>query len=77
MPLRIAAIGIGYVLYRALEGDHSVVTALFVAFGTVILLYSAINRYGLWRKERSGMLQVGQTILGLGLLGIGLVLLLG
>ncbi len=76
MILRIAVIGAAYLLYRVLERSNPFVESLFVGLGFLIVAYSVINRYGLWRKERSGMLQVGQTILGLGLMAIGLGLIL-
>lgn len=74
-PLRVAIIALGYGLYRLLEDRYTVVSALFVGAGAVMVAYALVNRYGLRRSARSGMMQVGQTILGLGLIGIGLYLI--
>lgn len=75
MPLRLAVVVGGYALYRWLESRYSIVASLFVAAGAVVVAYSLVNRYGLWRRDRMGLLQVGQTILGLGLIGIGIYLI--
>lgn len=75
-PLRLAVIAGGYGLYRLIEDRYSVVSALLVGSGAVMVAYALVNRYGLRRSDRSGLLQVGQTILGLGLIGVGLYLLL-
>ena len=74
--LRIVSIGLAYALYRWLETDHGAGAALLVAAGSLVVSYSLINRYGLRRRERSGLLQVGQTILGLGLVAAGLLVIL-
>lgn len=76
MPLRIAVIAVAYGIYRALEASNRAFPSALIAVGLIILAYSLINRYGLWRRDRSGLLQVGQTILGLGLLALGIVLVL-
>lgn len=76
MVLRIVVIGAAYLIYRVLQRNNPVAESLLVGLGFLIVAYSVINRYGLWRKERSGMLQVGQTILGSGLIAIGLGLIL-
>lgn len=75
MPIRLAVVVLGYVLYRWLEDRYSIAASLFVAAGTIMVAYALVNRYGLWRRDRMGLLQVGQTILGLGLIGIGIYLI--
>lgn len=74
--LRVAAVAAAYGLYRWLESSHEIVPSAFVAFGSLLVLYTVITRYGTWRRDRSGMMQVGQTALGLGLIGAGIVAML-
>jgi hypothetical protein len=75
MPLRIAAVFLGYVIYLVLE-EGKVVGPAFVGFGSVVLLWAIIDRYATWRRDRSGLMQVGSTILGLAFIAIGLYLVL-
>ena len=75
VPLKVASVVIGYIIYRVLL-DDAVAGPLFVAAGFVILAYALINRWTMWQRDRSGMLQAGTTILGLGLLGLGALVLL-
>lgn len=75
MPLRIGAVFLGYVIYLVLE-QGKVIGPAFVGFGSVILLWAIIDRYATWRRDRSGLMQVGSTILGLALIAIGLLLVL-
>jgi hypothetical protein len=49
---------------------------VFVGVGFVVLAYATVNRLTQWRRDRSGLLQVGTAILGLGLLGLGALLIL-
>jgi uncharacterized membrane protein YidH (DUF202 family) len=74
--LRVALVGIAYLIYRGVESSHGVVASAFIGFGFLLVAYAAVTRYGTWRRERSGLLQVGQTILGLGLVVTGLVMIL-
>lgn len=76
MALRLAIVLACYALYRLLEPEHGVMPAVFVGTGVLIFVYTLIDRYALWRRERSGMMQVAQTILGIGLALTGLVLIL-
>ncbi|MGH2754288.1 MAG: hypothetical protein ACRDLB_07610 [Actinomycetota bacterium] len=75
VPLKVGAVLIGYLLYRILLEDE-VAGPLFVAAGFVVLAYAVINRSTTWSRDRSGMLQAGTTILGLGLLVLGALVLL-
>ena len=77
IPLKGVAVLIAYVIYRALLGDDDRIAGpLLVAVGFAVLAYAMINRWTQWRRERSGLLQVGTTILGLGLMVLGAVLVL-
>lgn len=73
IPMRIVAIVGAYLLYRVLEARHAA-GAAFTGAGVGLLALMLIDRYTLWRHKPLGLLQVGATILGLGLLGIGLYL---
>ena len=75
IPLRIGAAILAYVLYRVLL-DEKVIPPVFIAFGALLVAGTLIDRWTLRRRETSGLLQVGTTILGLGLLGIGIYLYL-
>ncbi|HEU4480432.1 MAG TPA: hypothetical protein VFS18_00980 [Actinomycetota bacterium] len=75
MPLRIGAVFVAYALYRVAAGT-SAAGALFLGGGFVLVAWVTIDRYTMWRRDRSGLLQVGSFILGLGLLGLGLYLVL-
>ena len=77
VPLKVAAVVIGYVLYRVLfSGGEGIAGPVFVGVGFVVLAYATVNRLTQWRSDRSGLLQVGTAILGLGLLGLGALLIL-
>jgi CHASE2 domain-containing sensor protein len=71
MPLRIAAVAVAYILYRVLEKTGPVGAAL-IGLGSTLVAWTLIERYATWRRDRSGMMQVGTTILGLCFIGIGL-----
>ena len=77
IPLKVVAVLISYFIYRALLGDDDRIAGpLLVAVGFAVLAYAMVNRWTQWRRERSGLLQVGTTILGLGLMVLGAVLVL-
>lgn len=75
IPLRVAVIIGAYALYFFL-GDTDTMGSIFVGLGTLLLGLALVDRWTLRRDKRSGLLQVGMTILGLGLLGLGLSYLL-
>ena len=75
IPLRIAAVIVGYIVYRVLA-DEGVMGPAFIGFGTAFMGFVLVDRYATWRRDRSGLLQVGTTILALGLLGLGAYLML-
>ena len=77
IPLKVVAVVISYVLYRVLLGDDDRIAGpLLVAVGFAIFAYAMVNRWTQWRRERSGLLQVGTTVLGLCLLLLGAVLVI-
>lgn len=75
MPLRIGAVFLGYGIYLVLE-DEKIVGPAFVGVGSIIFLWALIDRYTTWRRDRSGLMQVGSTLLGVALIGIGTYLVL-
>lgn len=75
MLLRLGAVALGYVVYRLVEPDHFG-PALMLGFGVWIFSAVMIERYSTRRSDRSGLMQVGSTILGLGLVVLGLALVL-
>ncbi|MDP9068904.1 MAG: hypothetical protein M3N53_11250 [Actinomycetota bacterium] len=73
MTLRVVAIFACYALYFFLSREHTAPAAL-VGLGTLLLALGLIDRWTLRRRDRSGLMQVGKTILGVGLLGLGIFL---
>lgn len=71
MPLRVASVLVGYVLYRVIEGP--IVGRLLMAAGFVALDWAVIDKLTTWRKEQSSMILVGQGLLGIGLMVAGAV----
>ena len=74
MSARIGAVVVAYVVYRLLAEDHLAGAAL-VGVGGLALAGATIDRWTLWRHERSSLLTVGTIVLGLGLTGAGFYLL--
>lgn len=75
IPMRVFVIVLSYLLYFFLS-DERMVAAIFLGAGAAVVGLSLVDRWTLRRSNRSGLLQVGMTILGIGLLGLGLYLLL-
>lgn len=73
VPLRVGVIFASYALYFVLS-DERVVPAVFLGLGALLLGLALVDRWTLRRPSRSGLLQVGMTILGIGLLGLGFYL---
>jgi hypothetical protein len=69
----VGAIVACYALYFVLSRDRTG-PAVFIGLGSLLIAFSLIDRWTLWRRDRSGLMQVGQTLLGLGLLALGLFL---
>lgn len=75
MPLRIASVAVGYLIYR-LIGDPFV-GALLVWVGFVVLVWALIEKATTYRKDRLSMMLAGQAVLGIGLLAAGLLTVTG
>lgn len=73
MPLRVAAVFLAYVLYRV-PGDDRLGAGVLLGVGSFMLASVVIDRLTLPRVDRSGLLQVGTTVLGLGFVAVGLML---
>lgn len=73
IPLRVVAIVACYALYFFLSRERTP-PAVLIGLGSLLVSLALIDRWTLWRRDRSGLMQVGQTLLGLGLLALGLFL---
>lgn len=73
IPLRMIAVIVCYALYFYLSRERTA-PAAFVGLGALLVSWSLIDRGTLRRRERSGLMQVGQMLLGAGLLALGLFL---
>ena len=69
MPLRIGAVAVGYLIYRIV--GQPIVGAFLVWVGFVMLTWAIIEQATTYRKDRLGMMIVGQALLGIGLLVAG------
>lgn len=69
LPLRIASVVIGYVIYRFI-GDP-VVGAALIWVGFIALDWAIIEKVTTYRKDRLSMMLVGQALLGTGLIVAG------
>ncbi|MBW3594396.1 MAG: hypothetical protein KY391_02370 [Actinobacteria bacterium] len=72
IPLRIASVVIGYVIYRIV--GEPVGAALLVWIGFVMLDWAIIEKATTFRKDRLSMMLVGQGFLGAGLLAAGAIM---
>ncbi|MEA2452467.1 MAG: hypothetical protein QOG04_1177 [Actinomycetota bacterium] len=70
--MRLGALAIAYGAYRAVE-DERLSSGIFIGFGVLLLGYSLVTYLTTRRDQRSGLMQAGQTILGIGLVGLGLI----
>lgn len=75
MFLRIVVVVVAYATYYLVQRDK-LVPGVFVGFGVIAIGFSTVDRLTLWRRDRSEMMLVGATLLGVGLLAIGLFLYL-
>jgi hypothetical protein len=75
MAARIAAVLIGYLIYRWV-GDDRVGPGIMVGIGFVLISWPVIDSFFRPRDERLQLLEVGSAVLGLGLLGVGAYLAL-
>jgi len=72
--MRLGALALAYGVYR-LVGDVRLSAGISMGIGLLLVDYAAVTYLTTRRDERSGLLQTGQVILGVGLVGVGLVLL--
>lgn len=75
MFLRIAVVVSAYGVYLLVQREK-LGAGILVGFGLIALGFSTVDRLTLWRRDRSELMLVGTTLLGLGLLGVGLFLYL-
>lgn len=75
IPLRMVVIVVGYLAYFFLS-DRQLVPAIFVGLGLALIGLPLVDRWTVRRGDRSGLLQVGTTLLGFGLLALGAFLFL-
>lgn len=75
MFLRIVVVVLGYGLYILLQREE-LAAGVLAGFGVIALGWAVVDRLTLWRRDRSEMMSVATTLLGIGLIAIGLVLYL-
>ena len=75
IPLRMLVIVASYLLYYFLS-DEKTIPAIFLGLGSVLIGLALVDRWTVRRSERSGLMQVGSTLLGVGLLLLGAYLYL-
>lgn len=73
MLLRIGAVGIAYIVYRALAERHAA-GALLTAGGVLMLDWFTIDRLTLRRRARLELLDAANLVLASGLLALGIFL---
>lgn len=73
IPMRVVAILVCYGIYFFLSKERTA-PAVFIGLGSLLVSLALIDRWTVWRRDRSGLMQVGQTVLGIGLLALGLFL---
>ena len=71
LPLRIASVVIGYVIYRIV--GEPIAGALLIWIGFVLLDWAIIERVTTYRKDRLSMMIAAQAMLGIGLLVAGAI----
>ena len=75
MFLRIVAVVVGYGAYLLVQREK-LGAGVLVGAGVIALGFSMVDRLTLWRRDRSELMLVGTTLLGAGLLAVGLFLYL-
>lgn len=75
MPARIAAVFIGYLLYRWV-GEDRVGAGIMLGAGFILIAWLVIDSFRRPRREGLQFREVGAGVLGLGLLSIGAYLAL-
>ncbi|MGH2808765.1 MAG: hypothetical protein ACRDKT_15985 [Actinomycetota bacterium] len=69
MPLRVAAVVIGYLIYR--NFDEPLAGGICLGVGFMFSAWAVIERFTTWRGERLDMMVFAQGLLGAGLLIAG------
>lgn len=73
MFLRILVVVAGYGAYLLVQREK-LVPGIIVGFGIVALGFSTVDQLTRWSHDRSDMMLVATTLLGAGLLAVGLFL---
>lgn len=73
MPLRIAVVVAGYFVARAVAPDRTG-ARITLWVGIILDGWLVVDRVTMWARDRSPMLVAGTTVLGLGLVGLGIYL---
>jgi hypothetical protein len=69
MPLRVAAVVVGYLIYR--NFDDPVAGGVCLGVGFLFVAWALIERFTTWRHDRLDMMVFAQGLLGAGLLVAG------
>ena len=75
MFLRIVVVLVGYGAYLLVQREK-LVAGVLVGAGVIALGFSTVDRLTRWTHDRSEMMLVATTLLGLGLAGVGMFLYL-
>jgi hypothetical protein len=75
MFLRIVAVLVGYGAYLVVQRDK-LMAGVLVGAGVIALGFSTVDRLTRWSRDRSDMMLVATTLLGLGLAAVGMFLYL-
>jgi predicted ABC-type sugar transport system permease subunit len=70
MPLRVAAVVVGYGIYRVFE-PTTLPGGICLGVGFMLTAWAVIERFTTWRHERLDMMVFAQGLLGIGLLIAG------
>ena len=75
MFLRIVAVLVGYGAYLVVQRER-LMAGVLVGAGVIALGFSTVDRLTRWSHDRSDMMLVATTLLGLGLAAVGMFLYL-
>lgn len=73
MFLRILVVLVGYGAYLIVQREK-LVPGVLVGAGVIALGFATVDRFTRWSHDRSEMMLVATTLLGAGLLAVGLFL---
>ena len=71
MFLRIVAVVVGYGAYLIVERER-LMAGVLVGAGVIALGFSTVDRLTRWSHDRNEMMLVATTVLGLGLVAVGM-----